>query len=649
LGAGLVIPLVVAAFLADSHLIDDNLDFNLFSKSFASSHNLRDILILFAVDSLIEAGNQICGAENLFLSCDKGNKKGLSHFVKILSWWDKIEKKVQTFVLDIDASEGTSEGCAEAIQHSMKKVHNTIALLLKGQTTDSGGGCVFESLGKQSQKRGLCNATYLVASCTLHAIQIALANPVKKAKGEGSLGARTMMQMLHSAYDLQESMEFSEFRLVMDEAKQWIEQQQEQTDGLPANIYDPKIKDFLVNTWNRVNEFALPQGESDELPDKIQKIPQPVLTRWWYVGVAAAFLKQYCRIVLRATQIIINLNDSKSRPNKIASGLQFIMKEDIAYSDMLFLAQFHTGFPIQHFKWLQEEDEVAKNPGLLPTNPGPILSYGERSHSVFNRNSFGDYHKNVLEKLSDEKKGKQKRNSEAFIEEAITSFGNHYLRWCNELLPATLGGEAPPAKVVARILLHHHLPDNPNKQSQIDTAYFSQDHNRHVDLLGFACFVRENYTSETKMEEATINQSAQVVSKGVDIWKDDKASTRTNDSVVAKLRDHFCSCYLPFVSNSQFVEAGVKEARIVSTTGRNGQLRSDYAICPSFLFGKLKPLSNTPARVHQILTMIIQQNSVHQNEVTKLVRRERRKVVTSALLRNHYQKKEVGEEPEERL
>jgi hypothetical protein len=74
--------------------------------------------------------------------------------------------------------------------------------------------------------------------------------------GEGSLGARTMMQMLHSAYDLQESMEFSEFRLVMDEAKQWVEQQK-QTDCLPANIYDPKRKDFLVNTWNRVDEFAL--------------------------------------------------------------------------------------------------------------------------------------------------------------------------------------------------------------------------------------------------------------------------------------------------------------------------------------------------------------------------------------------------------
>jgi hypothetical protein len=34
------------------------------------------------------------------------------------------------------------------------------------------------------------------------------------------------------------------------------------------------MKDLLVNTWNRlVNKFALPHGESEELPGKIQKIP----------------------------------------------------------------------------------------------------------------------------------------------------------------------------------------------------------------------------------------------------------------------------------------------------------------------------------------------------------------------------------------
>jgi hypothetical protein len=73
----------------------------------------------------------------------------------------------------------------------------------------------------------------------------------------------------------------------------------------------------LLNPWNRINKFALSHGKSEELPDKIQKINQSVLTRWWYVGVAAAFLKKYFQIVLRATQICININDSKSRPIKL--------------------------------------------------------------------------------------------------------------------------------------------------------------------------------------------------------------------------------------------------------------------------------------------------------------------------------------------
>jgi hypothetical protein len=370
-----------------------------------------------------------------------------------------------------------------------------------------------------------------------------------------------------------------------------------------------------------------------------------------------AFLKKYFQIVLRATQICININDSKSRPNKNASGLQSMMKEDIAYSDMLFLAQFHTDFLTQHFQWLQEEDEIAKNPGFR-CRKILVRYYLMRKDLVelktrINWNSFGDYGKN-LEKLSDEKKEKQKRKSETFIKEAMTSLDNHYLRWCNKLLPTALGGEAPLAKIVVRILLSHHLPDNPNEQNQIDAEYFSHDHNRHVDLLDFASFVRKNYTQENKMEEATIKLLAQVVSEGVDIWKeeDDDEATSTqanNDSGVAKLRDYFCNCYLPLASNSQFVEAGVKEARIVSTTGRNEELRSVYAICWSCLFGKLKPSTNTPAKVHQVLTVIIHQNLEHQNEVAKLERIERRKGVTSALLENHFRKDRMETKLEEHL
>jgi hypothetical protein len=43
---------------------------------------------------------------------------------------------------------------------------------------------------------------------------------------------------------------------------------------------------------------------------------------------------------LRASQICVNMNNANAEPNKIASGLQSLMKQDVAHLDMLFLAQF---------------------------------------------------------------------------------------------------------------------------------------------------------------------------------------------------------------------------------------------------------------------------------------------------------------------
>jgi hypothetical protein len=37
-------------------------------------------------------------------------------------------------------------------------------------------------------------------------------------------------------------------------------------DCFPPHRYDPKMKDFSVNTWNRVNEFTLPHGGESDSP-----------------------------------------------------------------------------------------------------------------------------------------------------------------------------------------------------------------------------------------------------------------------------------------------------------------------------------------------------------------------------------------------
>jgi hypothetical protein len=215
----------------------------------------------------------------------------------------------------------------------------------------------------------------------------------------------------------------------------------------------------LLNTWDGVNDFALPHHDNDKPLETIPKIPQPVLMRWWYVGVATAYLKQNYPIVLRATQICININDSKSRPNKIASGLQFLMKQGVAYSNMLFLVQFHNDFLTQHFKWLQEEDEFAKTPGFCCRKI--LVRYYlmrkdlEILQTRMPRNTFGDYDKNLQnlsgETRGGETRGKQKQKSEVLILEAMDNLDEHCLRWCNELLSAAFGGEARLAKIVAQV------------------------------------------------------------------------------------------------------------------------------------------------------------------------------------------------------
>jgi hypothetical protein len=77
-------------------------------------------------------------------------------------------------------------------------------------------------------------------------------------------------------------------------------------------------------------------------------------------------------MVFRATQIAINVKHSKSCPDKAASSLQSLMKESVACSDSLFLAQLHADFLTQRFKWPQEGCEETLLPSMA--NPCPMLS-----------------------------------------------------------------------------------------------------------------------------------------------------------------------------------------------------------------------------------------------------------------------------------
>jgi len=176
-----------------------------FAQSFPSEGHLRKLMNNQAARDTMSLGKQI-RTKRVYLACDKGNKKGVSHFIKYLAWFDFEQMQVKKQLLDMDASDGTSEDCAYAIKHSLLKLGD---IQLSGQATDSGGGGVLEGLAKELEKLNLCGDDYIVAACSIHGLQLQLANAVKRTLGEGGLGQRNAMQMLHSVYDLQESVSIS--------------------------------------------------------------------------------------------------------------------------------------------------------------------------------------------------------------------------------------------------------------------------------------------------------------------------------------------------------------------------------------------------------------------------------------------------------
>ena len=104
----------------------------------------------------------------MLISRDKDNKKGNRNLAKYLCWYCKVDKRVKSYLLDVDCTYNKTDDIANTIKHSIKKLfHGNLPLKIYGQCTDSGGDGTGKKLYVTLKNLGVTAPIYHLTSCSL--------------------------------------------------------------------------------------------------------------------------------------------------------------------------------------------------------------------------------------------------------------------------------------------------------------------------------------------------------------------------------------------------------------------------------------------------------------------------------------------------
>ena len=298
--------------------------------------------------------NLMIKANYVFLACDKGNRKGVAHFAKILSFYDREEKRTHTFIIDIDPAGSSDKLASEAIKHSMVQKEVLEHKKLSGQCTDNGGGGTLESFYREMKNIGITTEPYFIANCTLHNLSLAIAVPVEKVLGLGALDKVNCLQMMHSIYDV--------------------------------------MNYFGIEVWNTMMKDAMAEIEMDGDPPT--KMPQPVTTRWWWLGIAASYVHKYWKVYKRIANNCIAAYPSGRYANKVASSICSLMKEESFFGQVLLIMCYSKYLINPYFDFLQSKGLRSKTAGfnsesvlvcffLIVQSYESVIDGGWKTHEAF--------------------------------------------------------------------------------------------------------------------------------------------------------------------------------------------------------------------------------------------------------------------------
>jgi len=299
----------------------------------------------------------------------------------------------------------------------------------------------------------------------------------------------------------------------------------------------------------------------------LEMIQAPVLTRWWTVGIGADYLFKYYLPVLRACQIVINRYKSDARPNKIASALYSLMTNPNNLADLSLIKCFNEGFVHRHLDWMQSSVDLSGIHGFQAHQMAIRFFYMQSDIDDMFDNTFKGFedYREIVKKLDDHGYKLQQTKEELFIQACQVALEKHFPRWLSTaLLPAALLSETDTARMIAALMLQDHQFIQYYERS---TKFFYSDvHERRIPIKSFVIFLYKHTKSNDITEYAPqAMEAAEKLLEGWDLRCKDLDDCEDDQLSICKF---MFATYLPLASHTQFVEFGVKEAKLVAQTNR---------------------------------------------------------------------------------
>jgi hypothetical protein len=500
-GLSAAMPLLICAFLADVGILDmmGNVAETI-STICPSANSFHNVAMKFRNAAYQKVAVLVDRKVPLHWAFDKGLRGRLSRLALECSFLCPDEDIVKTIRLNCDGSNGCQD-VADLIDHIMKWIQYYVPNHDKPRSSsmsaDSGGGGTGDSCVESLTRNGLVDPfIFYCASCIMHALSRPLQVAFENHFGKGGLFKKTILQVLHTAWSIQDAM-----------------------------------GEQFISIWN----LFVHGGEPEAVGDVMDRICKPLLTRWGYVMQCAdAMLERWDEWLVFLTKTY------EQFPTKEHEMAQFILaftKDPKVKCELSFIVAFGRSFFNKHLAWTHRIDERTGQPGHSCHEVLSHLAVMEKEIYKMkddwrNNPDFATfvalYDALPEDAVDDETQllevgGKETMNKQVngFFADFVTTFDNNFIRWKKDLMTFTIASSVPK---VASIFAKWYCQQDLERESLDTSSLFSENTTIHpnceLSTSEFVAFLQ----NQSRTEDILLNKhidAVVLIAAGSNLYEDE--------------------------------------------------------------------------------------------------------------------------------